>query len=280
MLTPEATIFADMLVFVREDMYLVTVNPLNTGKVLERLKEDAKNFDAEVKDRMEELALFSIQGRKAPMVIQRITDAVLSDLFNNRFCEAFVAGEKALLARTSYTGEDGFEVFVDAPFAQELWYKLLDVGQSEQLVPVGIGARSTLRLEASYPLYGDELTDEVNPLEADLAFAANSEADYIGKDELEKLRKKGVKRKLCGLVVNARVIARKGFEILSEGKKVGEVSRGIPSPTLRRNIVLAYLPVELSVPGSEVEIRIRANTYPAVVTRKPFYLKRRQVRRL
>jgi aminomethyltransferase len=279
MLTPEATIFADMLVYVRENSYLLTVNPLTTGNVLERLQESVKEFDAKVKDLTSDYALFSIQGRKSPMLLQRVTDVVLSDIFNNRFCEAFVGGEKAILARTSYTGEDGFELFADASFAQELWYKLLDVGQAEQLVPAGIGARSTLRLEASYPLYGDELTDEVNPLEADLVFAANSEADYIGKEELEKLRKRGVKRKLCGLVVNARVVARKGHEVLSEGKKVGEITRGIPSPTLRRNIALAYLPVELSVPGSEVEVVIRGNHYPAVVTRKPFYLKRRPVRR-
>jgi aminomethyltransferase len=155
---------------------------------------------------------------------------------------------------------------------------MLEVGQAEQLVPIGIGARSTLRLEASYPLYGDELGDEVNPLEADLAFAANSKADFVGKEELEKLLKKGVKRKLCGLVVNARVVGRSGFDILSEGRKVGEITRGIPSPTLHKNIALAYLPVELSVPGSEVEVVIRDRNYPAVVARKPFYLKRYPVR--
>jgi aminomethyltransferase len=183
------------------------------------------------------------------------------------------------VARTSYTGEDGFEIIADADFGPELWYKLLDVGQSEQVVPVGLGARSTLRLEASYPLYGEELTETVTPLEADLAFAANSKADFVGSEALEKLRKKGVKRKLCGLVVNARPVARKGFEVMSEGKKVGEISRGIPSPTLQKNIALAFLPVELSVPGTEVEVRIRRNVFPAVVVRKPFYLKREPVRR-
>jgi aminomethyltransferase len=208
-----------------------------------------------------------------------VTDALLSDILNNCFSEAFVSGCPAIVARTSYTGEDGFEVIVENGFGEELWYKLLEVGVSEQLVPAGLGARSTLRLEASYPLYGDELTDEVNPLEADLVFAANSKADYIGSEELEKLRKRGVKRKLCGLVINARPVARKGFEIISEGKEVGRVSRGIPSPTLRKNIALAYLPVELSVPGTEVEVRIRKNVFPAVVVRKPFYLKREPVRR-
>lgn len=279
MLTPEATIFADMLVFVREDSILLTVNPLNTGKVLERLREDAKTPDVEVIDRTMEMALLSIHGRKAPVALQRVTDAVLSDVLNNRFCEAFVAGEEAIVARTSYTGEDGFEVFVKSGFAEELWYKMLDVGQAEQLVPVGVGARSTLRLEASFPLYGSELSDEVNPIEADLAFAASSQEDYVGREALEKLRKKGVRRKLCGLTINARVVARGGFGILSEGENVGEITRGIPSPTLHRNIALAYLPVELSVPGTEVEVLIRGKAYPAVVTRKPFYLKREPVRR-
>jgi len=278
-LTPQATIFADVLLFIRENSCLVTANPLTTGKVLERLQEGAKGLDVKIDDKTAEMALFSIQGRKSPMALQRITDAVLSDVVPNRFCEAFVAGEEALLARTSYTGEDGFEVFVSSAAAQDIWYKMLEVGQSEQLVPVGVGARSTLRLEASFPLYGSELGEEINPLEADLAFAANSEADYIGKEELEKLRKKGVTRKLCGLVVNSRVVARDGFDVLSEGEKVGEITRGIPSPTLRKRIALAYLPVELSVPGSEVEVVVRSEAYPAIVTRKPFYLKKKPVRR-
>jgi len=279
MLTPEATIFADFLVFVREDSCLLTVNPLTTGKVLERLQEGAKELDVQVKNRSLELAMLSVQGRKAPMTLQRITDAVLSDIPNNRFCEAFVVDKEAIVARTSYSGEDGFELIFNNDAAQELWYKLLDVGQSEQIVPVGVGARNTLRLEATFPLYGHELSDGVNPLEADLAYAANSKADYIGREELEKLRKKGVKRKLCGLVINARVVAREGFDVLSEGSKVGQITRGMPSPTLRRRIALAYLPVELSVPGTEVEVEVRGNNYPAVVTRKPFYLRKQPVSR-
>ncbi len=280
MLTPEATIFADILVFVRENSYILTLNPLTTGKVLERFQEGTKELDVQVKDRTAELALLSVQGRKAPMTLQRITDAVLSDILNNRFCEAFVVGKEAIVARTSYSGEDGFEILIENDAAQELWYKLLDVGQSEQIVPVGVGARNTLRLEATFPLYGSELSDGVNPLEADLAYAANSRADYVGKEELEKLRKKGVKRKLCGLVINARVVAREGFDVLSEGKAVGHITRGIPSPTLRRRIALAYLPVELSVPGTEVEVEVRGKNYPAVVTRKPFYLRKQPVRRI
>ena len=111
MLTPEATIFADILVFVRENSFLVTVNPLTTGNVLERLQESSKELDTQVKDRTAELAQFSLQGRKAPIVLQRVTDALLSDIFNNRFCEAFIGDETAIIARTSYTGEDGFEIF-------------------------------------------------------------------------------------------------------------------------------------------------------------------------
>jgi aminomethyltransferase len=157
---------------------------------------------------------------------------------------------------------------------------MLETGQTERLVPTGVGARSTLRLEASFPLYGSELSDEVNPLEADLAFAANSQADFVGKEALENLRKKGVKRKLCGLVVDSRAVARAQFEVFADQKKVGEITRGIPSPTLRRNIALAYLPIELSVPGSKVDVKIRDKLHPAVVTRKPFYLKRKPMRRL
>lgn len=274
MLTPEATVFADLLVFVREDSYLLTTNPLTTEKMLKRLQEDVKELDVELKERTAQLVLLSVQGRKAHLAVQRITDAVLSDVGSNRFCEAFVAGQRAILSRTSYSGEDGFEIFFETEFAEEIWHKLLEVGQPERLGPVGVGARSTLRLEACYPLYGSELTEDINPLEVDLAFAANSKADFVGKKKLERLRKKGVKRKLCALVVNSRAVAREGYEVLSEGKKVGWVTRGTASPTLRRRIAMAYLPVELSVPGSEVEISIRNSPHPAVVVRKPFYLKR------
>ncbi len=280
MLTPEAGIFADVLVFVRENSYLVTANPLTTSKVLERFREGAVGLDVQIADRTLELAIFSIQGRKAPIILQRVTDAVLSDIVTNCFSEAYVAGEEALVSRTSYTGEDGFEIFFKSSFSNDLWYNLLETGQTERLVPTGVGARSTLRLEASFPLYGSELSGEINPLEADLAFAANSEADFVGKEALEALRKKGVKRKLCGLVVDSRAVARSGFEVLADDGKVGEITRGIPSPTMRRNIALAYLPIELSVPGSRVGVKIRDTVYPAVVTRKPFYLKREPMRRL
>lgn len=280
LLTSEAGIFADMLVFVRENSYLVTLNPLTASKVIERLQEDAGSLDVRIADRTSDLALFTIQGRKAPISLQRLTDAVLSDVATNCFSEAYVSGEEALVSRTSYTGEDGFEIFVKSPLANDLWYSLLDTGQTERLVPTGIGARSTLRLEASFPLYGSELSDEVNPLEADLAFAADSQADFVGKEALDKLLKTGVKRKLCGIVVDSRAVARDGFEVFADDKKVGEITRGIPSPTLRRNIALAYLPIELSVPGSRVDVKIRDGIYPAVVTRKPFYLKRKPTRRL
>ena len=280
MLTPEAGIFADILVFVRENSYLVSTNPLTTSKVCERLQENAAGMDVQVSNKTSELALLSIQGRKAPITLQRITDAVLSDIVTNCFSEAYVSGEKALVSRTSYTGEDGFEIFFKSSLASDFWYNLLETGQTERLVPIGVGARSTLRLEASFPLYDSELSDEVNPLEADLAFAANSEADFVGKEALEKLRKTGVKRKLCGLVVDSRAVARDGFEVFADDKKVGEITRGIPSPTLRRNIALAYLPIELSVPGSRVDVMIRDKIHPAVVTRKPFYLKRKPMRRL
>jgi aminomethyltransferase len=265
---------------VRESSYLITTNPLTTSKVLERLQEDAGSLDAVVTNHTAGLGLLSIQGRKAPLALQRVTDAVLSDVATNCFCEAYVCGEEALVARTSYTGEDGFEVFFPSALSSEVWYSLLEAGQTERLVPTGIGARSTLRLEASFPLYGSELSDQVNPLEADLAFAADSQADFIGREALEKLRTQGVTKKLCGLVIDSRAVAREGFEVFAGDKKVGEITRGIPSPTLRRNIALAYLPIELSVPGSRVDVKIRDRIHPAVVTRKPFYLKRRPMRRL
>ena len=280
MLTAEAGIFADMMIFVRENSYLLTLNPLTAGKVLKRLQEDSKDLDVSVADKTGSLALISLQGRRAYMTLQRLTDAVLSDIGHNRFCKAFVIGEKAFVSRTSYTGEDGFEIFIDSGFASELWYELREAGQAERLVPAGVGARSTLRLEAAYPLYGKELSEDVNPIEADLAFAANSKADYLGAERLEKIRRQGVKRKLCALVVNSRVVARDGFEVYAGGEKVGHITRGVFGPTIKKNIALAYLPVEMSVPGSELEVVVRGKKYPAVVTRKPFYIRKRPVVRM
>ncbi len=279
MLTPQATVFADMLIFVRENSYLLTFNPLTTEKALKRLQEDLKGLDVKVRDKTNELTLISLQGRRAHMTLQRLTDAVLSNITNNSFCEAFVAGEKAIVSRTSYTGEDGFEIIADSSFSHELWYTLRDTGQPERLVPVGAGARCTLRLEAAFPRYNKELSEEINPIEADLAFAANSEAGFVGKEELEKIRKHGVKRKLCGLVINSRAVARDDFDVYAHGEKVGLITCGLYGPTTKKNIALAYLPVEMSVPGSEVEVMIRAKLHPAIVTRKPFYIKKHPIRR-
>ena len=183
---------------------------------------------------------------------------------------ARAAGAEATIARTGYTGEDGFEVFIDNADAVQVWRALLVAGRGDAIVPVGLGARDTLRLEARFSLYGNDIDETTGPIEAGLGWTCKLDKEFIGRDKIAKQKADGPKRKIAGLVVDGGV-ARHDHAVVADGKPVGKVTSGTYGPTVAQNIALAYVPTELSKVGTALAVRIREKDVPATVVKTPFY---------
>jgi len=213
--------------------------------------------------------LIAIQGPNAADQLQPLITADLSDIPAFGHCETTVLGQPAFVARTGYTGEDGFEVMVEPPTGQWLWQSLCEAG----VTPCGLGARETLRLEAAMALYGCEIDRTTSPLEAGLSSVVHSDkkVDYIGRSAIERLRTDGVTRRLVGLRMQGRHIAHHSDPVVVNGDRVGEITSGAPSPTLGYAIALAYVPIEFATVGTALEVEICGQTHPAIVVKKPFY---------
>ncbi len=222
-----------------------------------------------MQDLSPEKVLIAVQGPQAVRNLQPFVEADLSAVKAFGHLEAPILGTEGFLARTGYTGEDGFEVMLDPPAGVELWRSLLQAG----VTPCGLGCRDTLRLEAAMALYGQDIDDTTTPLEAGLGWVVHldSKGDFIGRAALETQKREGVKRRLVGLQMQGRHIARHGYAVIHAGSRVGEVTSGAPSPTLGYPIALAYVPTELANLGQQLEIEIRGKLYPAEVVKKPFY---------
>ncbi|YAI82581.1 MAG: glycine cleavage system aminomethyltransferase GcvT [cyanobacterium endosymbiont of Rhopalodia sterrenbergii] len=221
------------------------------------------------KDLSQEKVLIAIQGPQSIVKLQPLVKEDLSQLKLFGHLEGTILGKSAFIARTGYTGEDGFEVMVDPEAGQKLWQLLCQTG----VTPCGLGARDTLRLEAAMSLYGQDIGDSTTPLEAGLAWLVHfdSKGEFIGRKILEQQKAQRVNHRLVGLQMEGRHIARHGYPVFSEGNKVGEVTSGTLSPTLERGIALAYVPRALSKVGSILEIEVRGKLYPTKVVKKPFY---------
>ncbi|PLZ54277.1 glycine cleavage system aminomethyltransferase GcvT, partial [Fischerella thermalis] len=206
---------------------------------------------------------------KAVELLQPFVEADLSSVKAFGHLEASILGKPAFLARTGYTGEDGFEVMLGPEEGVKLWRSLVEAG----VIPCGLGARDTLRLEAAMALYGQDIDDTTTPLEAGLGWLVHldTKGDFIGRPILERQKAAGVQRRLVGLQMQGRNIARHGYQVLSAGVIVGEVTSGTLSPTLGYPIALAYVPTQLANTGQQLDIEIRGKTYPAIVVKKPFY---------
>ena len=268
----------DLLVYrMDEERYLLVINASNIEKDLAWMR-DHNPMGAELEDVSEKTALLAIQGPAAPAIVQKLTDLDLGDVKYYHFAEtppgAFVGCERAILSRTGYTGEPGFEIYCEAEKATDVWAALMDAGQADGLQAAGLGARDTLRLEAGYCLYGNDLTKETNPLEAGLGWTVKLDADdFVGKSALERVKAEGLQRKLVGLVMEARGIPRPGYEILAEGEAVGVVTSGTQSPVLNKGIALGYVPNEAAYtePGRPLEVSLRGRPAPATVQKPPFH---------
>ncbi len=276
-LTTEAGTFVDDLTVYKfaDDHYLVTVNASNIDKDFAWMREHTRG-NVEVRNLSDETALIAVQGPKAIEILQKLTPLDLSGIKYYWFARGKVLGYDAVASRTGYTGEDGFEVYLKPQQAAGLWNAVLEAGRPFGLLPCGLGARDTLRLEAKMALYGNDIDDRHTVLEADLAWILKLEkGEFIGKAALAQQRAQGVQRKLAGFEMTGRGNARSHYKIVKGGKAIGEVTSGGPAPWLNKNIGLGYVAVEHSAIGTEFEVLIRDNPVAARVVQTPFYKRKR-----
>jgi aminomethyltransferase len=276
LLLPDGGILDDVIVYRwREGSFLVVVNASNAAADLAWMREHAGS--AQVIDRSDDFALIAIQGPKSTGILAPLTDADLGSLRYYRLLEAKVGGEPAFVARTGYTGEDGFEIFLPPSGAAGVWRRLLEVGAAVGIVPAGLGARDTLRLEAGMLLHGNDITATTSPLEAGLDFMVKLDREeFIGRGALIAQRREGVKRRMCGLEMIDPGIARHGYPVWIEGGAASEVTSGSHAPFLKKNIARAYLPIAHADVGAEVEVEVRQRRLRARVVPTPFYRRPRR----
>lgn len=271
---PDGGIIDDLIVYrLGEERFLVVANAGNAAIVSDALAERLEGSAAILDDRSLATGLVAIQGPRALEALQPLTDVDLAGLRYYAIAEGQVTGIPALVARTGYTGEDGFEVFVETTRTGDLWDALLDVTRAHDGVPVGLGARDTLRLEAGMPLYGNELDRTTTPYEAGLGRVVKLDkpGDFVGRAALEKVARDGPARRLVGLVVEGRGIARHGYPVHVGERLSGAVTSGTQSPTLGVPIAMAYVAPTDAAPGTVVDVEIRAARVPAKVVDLPFY---------
>jgi glycine cleavage system T protein (aminomethyltransferase) len=262
----------DILVHkVSDTHFFLCVNASNQEKDFEHIRA-ATRFDAKVEFASDRYAQLAIQGPKAGATLQKLTETDLSGIKYYWFADGAVKGVPARIAHTGYTGEDGFEIYIAPESADEIWNAVMKAGEEFGIKACGLGARNTLRLEAKMALYGHELTASINPFEADLAWIVKMDkGEFLGRAALEKAQQQGITRKLVGFEMLGRGIGRDGYEVWIEGAPAGWVTSGGPSPTLNKNIGLAYLPLEKAVPGVAIQVMIRDTPVDAVTVATPFY---------
>jgi aminomethyltransferase len=261
----------DCIVYRLADRYMVVVNASNKDKDYEWMVSH-NHFDCEIVDRSDDYALLAIQGPRASGILAGLTDTDLDAIRYYHFAEGTVADTRAIISRTGYTGEDGFELYIAASDAAGLWRRLLAAGAAENIIPAGLGARDSLRLEMGYALYGNDLDDRRTPLEAGLGWVVKlDKGEFLGRAALSKLKQEGLREKLVGFELKERGFPRHGYAVSVNGEVAGEVTSGIHSPSLGRGIGMAYVPAESSKAGTQIEILVRDKPVPAEIVRPPFY---------
>jgi aminomethyltransferase len=279
LLYPQGTFVDDVVVHrLGEDEYLLVINAGTREKDFNWVRDHTRQFDCKVEHLSDDFTQIAIQGPKAAGLLQKLTDADLSALKFYWVTRGTVCGLKnILIARTGYTGEDGFEIYIpsDEATSVRVWNEILEAGKEFGVVPCGLGSRNTLRLEAKLPLYGHEISDTINVWEAGLdRFCKMEKPDFIGKASLEKAKARGAKRALVGIEMLDRGIARDGYKILDlGGREIGYVTSGSPAPFLKKNIALAYVPTEFVPLGTELKVEIRGQGVRAQTVPTPFYKK-------
>lgn len=274
--TPEGTVIDDLLVYrMASDHLLLIVNAGTTDKDWDWIKSHYQNENVELQNVSADYCQIALQGPDAISILQKLTDVPLAEIKYYHFQEGDVDGVPSIVSRTGYTGEDGFEVYAAPDKAEQLWKKILDAGNfggDDGVLPCGLAARNTLRLEAGMCLYGHEIDETTTLLEANLGWIAKlSKTDFIGREALAKQKEAGIRRKLVGFEVTDRGIARDGQNVFINGQCNGNVTSGSPAPFLKKNIGMAYVPVEFAKAGQRVEIDVRGKLLGAEIVPLPFY---------
>lgn len=264
----------DLLVYKYDDNhFLLVVNAANVDKDYDWILENKKDFDVEVNNISDEVGEVALQGPLAQQILQKLTDTDLSSVkFFYLQEDVDINGVKAMISRTGYTGEDGFEIYTSKEDIVKVWNDILEAGKEEGVKPTGLGCRDTLRFEASLPLYGHEISPEINPLEGGFKFFVKlkKESDFIGKEALKKMSDEGLTRVLAGFEMLERGIPREGYEVYKDGEKIGHVTTGYLSPTLKKNIGNALISVKHIELGTEVDIMVRNKPVKAKIIDKKF----------
>ena len=266
---PTGGVVDDLLVYrMGAERFFLVINASNIDKDVAWIMEHAKDFDVTVENQSEKYGEVAVQGPKTEEIVERILGIQCSDLAFYTCKEVEIAGETINISRTGYTGEDGFEIYASHAFTNEVWDELVGSGEVK---PCGLGCRDTLRFEVGLPLYGDELTDEITPLEAGLGMFAKLDKDFIGRDALVAQKAEGLKRKIVGIELKDKAIPRHGYPVEVDGKVIGEVTTGYNSISTGKSVCMAMVDIEYAKLDTEVEVRIRKKVFPGVVTKKRFY---------
>lgn len=279
--TPEGAAIDDLLVYrLAEEHLLLVVNAGTTDKDWEWIKSHHAGEDVELQNVSAEYCQLALQGPQALSILQTLTDISLGNIKYYHFTHGHVDGVNSIISRTGYTGEDGFEVYAAPEKAEQLWNRILEAGNfgsDDGLLPCGLAARNTLRLEAGMCLYGHEIDETTTLLEANLGWITKlNKGDFIGRAALQKQKDEGLKRKLVGFEVTDRGIARDNQDVLVDGEKVGRVTSGSPAPFLKKNIGMAYVPVDLANLGRQIQIDVRGKLVTAQIVPLPFYKRPKQ----
>jgi aminomethyltransferase len=273
LMTPTGCFHDDLLIYrLDEDEFLLVLNAANVDKDLAWMRDHLAGYDAELTDESDRWALLALQGPAALAILERIASDQVGDLAYYSFTRTPVAGVEALVSRTGYTGEDGFELYLPADGAVKVWDALFERGADHGLAPAGLGARDTLRLEAKMTLYGNDIDDTTTAFEADLGWIVKlKKGDFIGREALARQKAEGLRRRLVGFEMEGRPIARHGYDACVDGRKVGSVTSGTLAPFLDKRIGLVYLPLESCEVGSSFEVQVRGKAQAARVVETPFY---------
>ena len=274
--TPQGTIIDDLLVYrLAQDHLLLVVNAGTTDKDWEWIKSHHSGESVDLNNVSSDYCQLALQGPDAQSILQTLTDLPLANIKYYHFTHGSVDGIESIVSRTGYTGEDGFEVYAPADRAEQLWNKILDAGETGSptgVLPCGLAARNTLRLEAGMALYGNDIDETTTLLEANLGWICKlDKGDFIGREPLARQKEEGVKRKLFGFEVIERGIARDHQDIVIDGECVAKVTSGSPAPYLKKNIGLTYMPVEYANVGQEIQIDVRGKLVGAQLVKTPFY---------
>ncbi|HLT23636.1 MAG TPA: glycine cleavage system aminomethyltransferase GcvT [Ignavibacteria bacterium] len=263
----------DLLVYDFGDHFMLVINASNIEKDFKWMQENVKG-DVQLINKSDDYSLLAVQGPNAEKTLQKLTDVDLSSIPYYNFKVGMIAGQEAIISHTGYTGEKVcFEIYSssDKEKSESLWNAIMEAGAEFDIKPCGLGARDTLRLEYAFRLYGNDMDETTNPIEAGLGWITKLDVDnFNGKDAIARSKSEGLKRRLMGFEVDGKVIARHGAEVFADGYKIGQVTSGGPSPILEKNIGLAYIDKGYDQPGQSIEIDVRGKRIPAAIVKTPF----------